>query len=393
MYSAAWPSACHAMKIAIVTDDLTSATDGAAGFAERGWAARVARGTSLGAGENSADLVSVDVASRTRARQEAISRVHAAGMAVGHVALVVKQFDSTLRGHVAAETLALLRATKRHRAVVVPAFPAAGRTTIGARQFVDGIPVHESVYAADPLNPVRSNDIRALFEEEGAEVARSEADRGSVLILDGETEADLTAIASRYIGRSDLVLAGSTGLMRALARVSEQGPHRESALPPSRRVLIVVGSMNIRSREQLDTLRPTATPIFTIAADTDLPSMADAIGTQFRSADVVAITTDATPADPRRVAQRLSQIVAHVIEKAFVDALVVTGGDTLAEILERLATDSLRVCREIEPGIPLCILDQPRAIRLISKAGGFGSADIFLKALHTLRGVQGKLAS
>lgn len=378
------------MKIAIVTDDLTSATDGAAGFAERGWSARVVRGNPPGAGANSADLVSIDVASRTRARQEAISRVHAAGLAVGNAALVVKQFDSTLRGHVAAETLALLRATKRHRAVVVPAFPAAGRTTVGARQFVCGIPVHESVYATDPLNPVRSNDISALFEQEGAEVARSEADRGSVLILDGETEADMTAIASRYIGRSDLVLAGSTGLMRALARVSERGPHRASAPPPSRRVLIVVGSMNVRSREQLDTLQPRGTPIFTLAADTDLPPMADAIGTQFSTTDVVAITTSAAPADARQVAQRLSHVVARVIEQAFVDALVVTGGDTLAEILERLGTHSLRVCREIEPGIPLCILDQPRAIPLITKAGGFGSADIFLKALHTLQGTHGR---
>ena len=381
------------MRIAIVTDDLTSATDGAAGFAERGWSARVARGTPLGAGASSADLVSIDAASRTRARQEAISRVHAAAMAVGHAALVVKQFDSTLRGHVAAETLALLRATRRHRAIVVPAFPAAGRTTIGARQFVDGIPVHESVYAADPLNPVRSNDIRAMFEQEGAEVARSEADRGSVLILDGETEADLTAIASRYIGRSDLVLAGSTGLMRALARVSERGSHGGSAPPPSRRVLIVVGSMNVRSREQLGTLQPLGTPIFTLATDSDLPSMADVIGTQFSSADVVAITTSAAPADARQVAQRLSHVVARVIERAIVDALVVTGGDTLTAILERLATDSLSVCREIEPGIPLCILDQPRAIPLITKAGGFGSADIFLKALHTLRAAPGKLAS
>lgn len=245
-------------------------------------------------------------------------------------------------------------------------------------------------YATDPLNPVRSNDIRVLFEREGVEVARSEADRGSVLILDGETEADLTAIASRYVGRSDLVLAGSTGLMRALARVSEQGPHRGSALPPSRRVLIVVGSMNVRSREQLDALQPMGTPIFALAADTDLPSMADAIGMQFRSADVVAITTSAAPAHPRQVAQRLSHIVAHVIEKVLVDALVVTGGDTLAEILERLATHSLRVCREIEPGIPLCTLDQPRAVPLITKAGGFGSADIFLKALHTLRGMHGQ---
>lgn len=382
------------MKIAIVTDDLTSATDGAVGFAQRGWSAQVVRGTSLNASANSVDVVSIDVASRTRARQEAISRVEAAGLAVAHAELVIKQFDSTLRGHVAAETLALLRATKRRRAVVAPAFPAAGRTTIGARQFVDGVPVHESVYASDPLNPVRCNDIGALFEQEGVEIARNESDRGSVLILDGETEADLTAAASRYMGRSDLVLAGSTGLMRALARVGERGSRRGSTLPPSRRVLIVVGSMNVRSREQLNTLLALATPVFTLAADTELLPLTEAIGTRFHSTDVVAITTSCAPADPRRVAQRLSQVVARVIEKALLDALIVTGGETLAGVLESLATESLDVCREIEPGIPLCILNQPRAIPLVTKAGGFGSADIFLKALHALHGMDGrKLAS
>lgn len=338
----------------------------------------------------SADLISVDVASRARTRPQAISLVDAAGKAIAHAALVVKQFDSTLRGHVAAETIALLRATKRRRALAAPAFPAAGRTTIGARQFVDGIPVHESAYAADPLNPVRSSDIVAMFEHEGVEVARREEDRGCVFVLDGETEAELTAIASRYIGRSDLVLAGSTELMRALARVSEEGPHRASAPPPSRRVLIVVGSMNDRSRNQLDTLRLLSASIFTLARDTNLPSMADAIGAQFHSTDVVAITTSAEQADPREVAQRLSGVVAHVIEQGFFDALVVTGGDTLAGILERLATDSLCIYGKIEPGIPLCILNQPRAIPLITKAGGLGSADFFIRALHTLRGMPDK---
>lgn len=83
-------------------------------------------------------------------------------------------------------------------------------------------------------------------------------------------------------------------------------------------MLIVVGSMNARSREQLDTLQPIGTPILTLAADADLPSMADAIDAQFSSVDVMAITTSTAPADPREVAQRLSHIVAHVIEKAYV---------------------------------------------------------------------------
>ena len=384
--------ACHAhtrreMKIAIVTDDLTSATDGAVGFAERGWSAQVIRGTRISTALESADLVSVDAASRSCPREGALRRVTAAGLAVAPAAMVLKQFDSTLRGYIAAETLALLRATRRERVIVAPAFPAAGRTTINARQFVHGVPVDVSSYASDPLNPVRSNNLRALFEQEGVEVGRRETDRCLVFVLDAETEADLTSIASQYIGRTDLVLAGSTGLMRSLARVSGQRAHGQQVLPPCRRVLIVVGSLNPQSREQLDALQFTNAPILTLTSDIDPTSMAADIGERFHSADVITVTTSTARADPLRVAQRLGHVVAYLIRQELIDALIVTGGHTLASILERLGSDSLTVCREIEPGIPLCLVNQPRALPLISKAGGFGSPDIFLKAVRALRGM------
>jgi uncharacterized protein YgbK (DUF1537 family) len=66
--------------------------------------------------------------------------------------------------------------------------------------------------------------------------------------------------------------------------------------------------------------------------------------------------------------------------------MVVTGGDTLATILDQLAVGSLTVHREIEPGVVWCTLGERGQFNLVSKAGGFGSAEVFTKALDALSG-------
>src|SRR5262245_48043435 len=106
------------MRVAIVTDDLTSATDGTVAFAEGGWSVHVARGQFHAERLPAADVVSVDVQSRVADRREAIARVDAAAMKLAQAPIIVKQFDSTLRGHVVAEIMAMQRASCRRRVVV-----------------------------------------------------------------------------------------------------------------------------------------------------------------------------------------------------------------------------------------------------------------------------------
>jgi len=56
------------------------------------------------------------------------------------------------RVHIRAEIAAAFRASGRKRLVVAPAFPTAGRITQEARQYVHGVPVDQSTYAADPAH-------------------------------------------------------------------------------------------------------------------------------------------------------------------------------------------------------------------------------------------------
>ncbi len=60
------------------------------------------------------------------------------------------------RVHIRAEIAAAFRASGRKWLVVAPAFPAEARITQEGRQYVHGVPVDQSTYAAHPHKPRRS---------------------------------------------------------------------------------------------------------------------------------------------------------------------------------------------------------------------------------------------
>ena len=58
--------------------------------------------------------------------------------------------------------------------------------------------------------------------------------------------------------------------------------------------------------------------------------------------------------------------------------VVATGGDTVEAILDALGIDALDVLGEFRPGIPVSRAGVERLdLTLVSKAGGFGSLDLF----------------
>ena len=95
----------------------------------------------------------------------AAKRVVEVARAVRGARLVYKKLDSTLRGNVAAELAAAFGAAGRERAIVAPAFPAAGRTTVGGTQLVHGVPVDETEMRDDPQTPVREAHVPTLLDE------------------------------------------------------------------------------------------------------------------------------------------------------------------------------------------------------------------------------------
>ena len=359
------------MKLRIISDDFTSATDGLSGFAQQSWPTAVAF---LADQFQSTGIVSTDTDSRTWPAHAAAQAVATWAAAWQGADILVKQFDSTLRGPVAQEVQAAWAASGKAKLLVIPAFPAAGRTTVNADVLVNGVPVAQTTFAQDPLNPVHESNILKLFAQAGIALSHAKnaneaiwaLESNQAVAMDASSEEELQSIVQMAWARTDIFWAGSTGLMRAFSQalpsLSKPAYAHARAFKPAQRPAIVVGSHNPQSRIQLQ-------------------------HAQSVMRDVQIFSTPAEPCEPVLATQQLVEHVVQAIQAGACDGLVVTGGETAKHIARALQASGIQVLREVQPGIPLCVLQTPFGdFPLITKAGGFGDANIFVECVSTLRG-------
>jgi D-threonate/D-erythronate kinase len=358
------------MKIRVITDDFTSASDGIASFASRGWPCAVAFSPTE---PQSAAVVSCDTDSRVLLAAQAAERVANWAGAWQDAQLLIKQFDSTLRGPVAAEIAAAWASSGCAKLIIAPAFPDAGRTTQAGVVCVHGQPVSQTAFATDPLNPVEESDLGVLLRAVGINATVClphqiiETMRGvDAVIVDAHTEADLDAIASIQVHVPNTLWCGSTGLVRAFARVLAPNTSTENSpsivIQRSSKTWVCVGSRNPVSIEQKVLL-----------------STANLSG-------VTLIATDELPGDPLQQASQLAAAVAQAVQSGHCDSLIATGGETAKHIAQALQAKRLHVLRELAPGIPLCSLElADRTLPFITKAGGFGACHSLLELTQVLQ--------
>src|ERR687890_858338 len=253
------------MLIAVIADDLTGAADTGVQFVHAGYRTAVFfRATHKLADDLDAVVFYTD--SRAMPAGFAAKRVLEAARAAREARIVYKKLDSTLRGNVAAELASALGGARRDRVVVAPAFPAAGRTTVGGIQRVHGMPVDETEMANDPNTPVSEAHVPSLladaFSPVGAlgvedladhERVRRTLDDYECIVADVERDADLEALVRAVPDPAGVLWAGSAGLALALGSVYP-GPCVGDASvqrAPVRPVLVVVGSLSGVAREQV----------------------------------------------------------------------------------------------------------------------------------------------
>lgn len=337
-------------SIGILADDLTSAADGAGPFVARGLHARIGR---AGSPEADSAVLAIDSESRSMPGPDAAERVavHAAQLARRDI--LFKTVDSTVRGHVKGELEAAFRASGRRRLVFAPAFPAAGRTTVGGVQLVDGVPVSETVYGRDPVHPARTSALADLVSPA----------IGDAVILDAVTQDELDSHIAALPDPEEILWAGSPGMARALALRFAPGSAPITTFEAAAGdLLIVVGTANPCSRRQARRIGE-AQGVFILCS----PS---------RRWD-----------DPALVLREVSEAAASLVRRAPVQAVIATGGETMAALLDRLGVRDFDVLGEFEPGFPLgrAALDDGRPLLIGLKAGGFGDDEALMRAVAQLR--------
>jgi len=237
------------IRIGIIADDFTSAMDGAGPFVASRAVERASVVLEGHPAPSGAELLSIDIDSRSRPEAEAAPLTTAACRQVRDAPVIYKTVDSTLRGHLAVEIDAAWRATGRRQIIFAPAFPAAGRTTRYGFQLLDGIDLAQSSFAADPRQAVPTGDIEKLL------VPLPESlPAGTLEICEASHDSDLDAIVAAH-DDADVLWVGSPGLAHALARkhARADAPPR-APIAPVHHVAVIVGSMHEVNHRQLQRL-------------------------------------------------------------------------------------------------------------------------------------------
>ncbi|MEX3764551.1 4-hydroxythreonine-4-phosphate dehydrogenase PdxA [Paraburkholderia phenoliruptrix] len=428
-------------RLLIIGDDLSGTADCAVTCARHGLTSVVSFGPTPAMDAAQIDVLAIDTDTRRQLPAEAVRANQEAWHAHSPGRRIYKKIDSTLRGNVAAEVAAL--ASVAGMAVVAPAFPRAGRTTRGARQFVFGSPVEESevwrnegiagtadlqaMLGAAGLR-VATFDLAAVREGAASLQARLSAclvAQWQAVVCDSETDADLACIAAASATLDGVFWVGSAGLAAPLievlaARQSEQettngSTHRPT--PPTRAfarsggtahprgVMTVVGSMSSVSHRQVALLRGEAGDSLDLF-DVDAADLLDPVSpaalmlttrvthSLMRGRHVIVAVSQSQRAavdDGAHIARQLAEHLAPAAAHA--GALIATGGETARALLSAMKVNALRVIEEIETGVPLLAAAHAgRTLPVVTKAGGFGQPDTLYRAWQRLAAMQQAVA-
>ncbi len=363
----------------IIADDLTGANDTGVQFAKRGIRVLVSihHEHPLENFAHDCQVLVVNTESRHLTPAEAYRRVAAvahAGVALG-IPQFYKKTDSTLRGNIGAELAALLDATGESALFFAPAYPKLNRTTQQGTQFVNGIPLSQSAFAADVRNPLRQDFIPALLAQQTNRavklfdqlpVAESQP---TIYVLDAQTDEDLRRSAQLLAGKS--LLAGSAGLAEFLAE-SMQAITTPAPMPTlSSPVLVVNGSMHETSLRQVEHAAQRGWQRFALASEPSVSQVVDTLATARR-----ALLTTSPEIVEEQAAMRLANFVHQVVRQISVPTLIVFGGDTLAAIAEACGWTAFCPQTEFLPGVPFVKVCGRAEVELLTKAGGFGGVDL-----------------
>jgi uncharacterized protein YgbK (DUF1537 family) len=313
-------------------------------------------------------VAAVDSESRSLPVAEARERVRTVVRTTRSAGVWFKKVDSTLRGAVADELDGLLEASGAPGAVLCPAFPAQGRTLVDRVLRVHGAPVRDTPLGHDPDFRLGRSDVVAAL---GASTRRAvdwcslEALRRgrlrvaprAIVVCDAETDVDLAAVVATAMALpAPPILVGAAGLAMALARhLNLLGD--VPRVPAGARWLVVAGSRHPATAAQVEALAPHGARILRSPHEP--------------GSDRAAIAGD------------LARQARKVLESEPIDGVAVMGGDTAVALYRELDADRLELLGAPLPGLALGRIrwGNNRELTLLTKAGGFGPPDLFVRLL------------
>ena len=424
--------------VGIIADDLTGANDTAVQFHKHGASTKILL--------DSEDTPKIKAGVEVWALSSE-SRNVPTDVAIGRVERAIETFtsnfsfdyyykkiDSTLRGHIALETLTMLNILEYDAAIIIPAFPQEGRITVGGYHLVKGMPIGRTEIAIDPHSPITESHVPTLLQnqlgEESSDIVGTIDLRtvmngaGPILVkineLIKEGKQLIVADAVSITDIEQLVLAitksdkkllptGTAATAQVLAKYWLAGIEKEEPSISIEKLpkLIVSGTATQITANQIEKLEQSddVENINFIPLKTDdilegvTDELVERIVSNLQSGVTVCVHTsnlianfdgfseDSLNAELTKeklaymITDYLGELTRKVTEKINL-ILVTLGGETSYKCCKAINSNELQLIDEVIPAIPLCMDINRKWI--ITKSGNLGNTNTIIEILQYL---------
>jgi len=413
------------MKLGVIADDFTGATDIAGFLVENGIQTIQILNEPGEDVDIQADAYVVSLKSRSCPPEEAV------GMSLRTLEWLLwkkcthiyfkycSTFDSTREGNIGPVADAILKRLGEKMTVVCPALPVNGRTVYQGYLFVYDQLLNESGMKNHPVTPMLDAKVGRIL---GSQTNGKIGEVGTFLIENGPEAvknrlAELKAHGCRYAVLDTLndahldclakavqdfrFLTGGSGLAAGLARLwRSKGPAEEkaenSARPSRNKTVILSGSCSLATNRQVTRYKERASSIFIDAWKIiHEPGYIEEIvrWTEQHLNEKYAPMLYATKT-PEELSKSKEEFgdnsVGGMIESFFgslalrfmevgVRNFIVAGGETAGKIVQSMKLKAFFIGPQIAPGVPWT-KSVDRDVYLALKSGNFGDDDFFRKA-------------
>lgn len=418
--------------IGIIADDLTGANDTALQFHMRGCNTQILFDySSVPPSKSSTQAWAISTETRNIDAQEAVKTVGTATKMLKdnfNIEFFYKKIDSTLRGNIGQEATAVLNVLNWDAAVIAPAFPTVGRTTVGGYHLLKGMPLERTEFARDPQSPISQSHIPTLLAQQtGTPELVAHIDLMTVmkgagpilmkmhdLIKNGKKLISIDAVSTTDMEQVALALeksnynilpCGSAGLAQALSKfwLPEMKHQHITKVMPTLPILVVSGSATTITQNQVrkviesdevDVNVVELTPEQILSGPND--EIIDRIASALARNEVVMVHSAPneetihetveyaqahgypTEGIPGLVTDYLSELTSRVLDKQSA-ILVLVGGETSYKCCNAISSKHLQLIDEVEPAIPLCL--DHKAQWLVTKSGNLGNPNTLINII------------
>lgn len=414
------------MRLGVIADDFTGATDIASFLVQNGLSTIQFNGVPENIENITAQAIVISLKSRSCAVESAIAQSLEALRWLQQQGCdrfyfkYCSTFDSTEQGNIGPVTDALLAALGETQTVISPALPVNGRTVYQGYLFVNDQLLSESGMRHHPVTPMTDSNLLRLMErqatgkaglipaallDQGANAVREQlaalaAQGVNYVVLDTLHETHLLTQGEAL--RDMRLVTGGSGLAIGLARqwASAQPASmqaEQAGRPQGERAVVISGSCSQMTNRQVNAYRQQA-PAREVEVQACLEQgaayaeqLCDWVeaNSQQPLAPLLYATADAQQlqviqqrygaARSSEAVEQLFAAVARELKARGWQRFIVAGGETSGVVAQSLGVTGFHIGPTISPGVPW-VRDIHQPLSLALKSGNFGDEQFFTRA-------------